>query len=87
MTAPTDAERACPQCGPSVTCDEDGLCGSCGADTLSMTTGWYPAALAAVRAQERERCARIAETHIGSFGGNPDYCAQKIADAIRRREG
>lgn len=45
------------------------------------------AALAAVRTEERERAARIAETHVGSFGGSPDYCAQKIADAIRRQEG
>ena len=81
MTAPTDAERAL--------------------EVVRRHAPRYPgyysilakdiaAALPAVRADERERAARIAETAAASAEGFNDVArnfAPNIADAIRRQEG
>jgi len=46
----------CPQCGPSVKCDEDGCCAHCGA---TATGDGADAALAATRADlETDDCTR-----------------------------
>lgn len=41
-------------------------------------------ALEAVRVAEREACAEIVRSAVGTFGGNPDYALAKTAAAIRK---
>ena len=85
MTTPTDAERVAEMLDRST------------AYPYELTTGGreclladVTALMAAVRADERERAARIAETAAASAEGFNDVArnfATNIADAIRRQEG
>jgi hypothetical protein len=53
-------------------------------DGVDKAEAWD--AVAAARADEREKCAKIAENEVGtSDGAGEVYIARKIADTIRRR--
>ena len=82
MTAPTDAERAFALMKNVIkdTKDEAAIV------VASEFVRRIAAALSAVRAQERERAARIAEETDSDAFPRGDF-PRMIADAIRRQEG
>jgi hypothetical protein len=69
----TEEEFICPGCGPGVAADEDGLCATCGAMTLTDATPWYVAALRAAERRGFER-AREAGAKIAADVGTNLAC-------------